>query len=187
MSRFEDRLWAELVEQHGAVLSEQPVLVQTPARRFRRGPVAAVALAIAVALAALVIGLGRGGATSAYAVVTNPDGSVTVTIKELVGVEPANQRLQELGLPVAIPPVRADCPTSQTELRPAPLTVEQSRRTFEPLGGHGAYSIRIDPAAIPAGDTLVLRAYELPSGLIAMRALVVEGPAPSCLAPGPGE
>ena len=55
------------------------------------------------------------------------------------------------------------------------------------MGGNGGYSVRIDPTAIPSGDTLLLRAYELPSGLIAMRALVIEGPAPSCLAPDPGQ
>lgn len=187
MARFEDRLWAELAEQHGAVLAEQPVLVHAPPRRLRRRPLAALALALAVALAALVIALGRGGGTSAYAVVTNPDGTVTVTIRELAGVEPANQRLEELGVPVRIPPALSDCPTSRADLRSAHLTPAQSRRVFEPVGGHGAYSLRIDPQAIPPGDALVLRAYELTPGVTAMRALVIEGPAPSCLAPDPGQ
>jgi hypothetical protein len=185
--RFEDRLWGELVEQHGAVLAEQPVLAHVAPRRVRRGPLGAVALALALGLAALVIALGRGGATSAYAVVSNPDGTITVTIRELAGVEPANERLEELGVPARIPPAREDCPTSRADLQPAHLTPEQSRETFEPVGGNGGYSVRIDPKAIPAGDTLLLRAYELPSGLIAMRALVIEGPAPSCLAPDPGQ
>ncbi len=187
MSRFEDRLWAELVEQHGAVLAEPPALAQAPPRLLRRGPLAAVALALALALAALVIALGRGGGTSAYAVVTNPDGTITVTIRELVGVEPANERLEELGVPARIPPARSDCPTSRADLHPAHLTPEQSRETFEPVGGNGSYSVRINPDAIPSGDTLLLRAYELPSGPIAMRALVIEGAAPSCLAPDPGQ
>jgi hypothetical protein len=187
MSRFEDRLWAELVEQHGAALAEQPVLVHPRPRHVRRGPIAAVALALAAALAALVIALGHGGGTSAYAVVNNPDGTVTVTIRELVGVQPANERLEELGIPARIPPTRSDCPTGSADLRAARLTPAQSRKAFEPEGGHGSYSIRIDPKAIPPGDTLVLRAYELPSGAIAMRALEIEGPAPSCLAPAPGE
>lgn len=187
MSRFEDRLWAELVEQHGAVLAEQPVLVAAPPRRLRRAPIAAAALAVAVALAVLVIALGHGGGTSAYAVVTNPDGTVTVTIRELAGVEPANERLEELDVPVRIPPTTSGCPTSRAGLKAAHLTPEQSRQAFEPVGGNGDYSLRIDPKAIPKGDTLVLKAYELPSGATAMRALIIEGPAPPCLAPDPGQ
>jgi hypothetical protein len=187
VSRFEDRLWSELVEQHGAALVEQPVIVHTRPRRVRRGPVAVVGLALAAALAVLVIAFGHGGGTSAYAVVTNPDGTVTVTIRELAGVQPANERLEELGVPARIPPTRSDCPTSGADLRAAHLTPEQSRKTFEPEGGHGSVSIRINPKAIPSGDTLVLKAYELPSGLIAMRAIVIEGPAPACLAPDPGQ
>jgi hypothetical protein len=187
VARFEDRLWAELVEQHGAVLAERPILVHAPPRRVRRGPIAAVALAVAIALAALVIALGHSGGTSAYAVIANPDGTVTLTIREIAGVQPANERLEELGIPASIPPTRSDCPTSSSHLRSAHLTPEESRKTFEPEGGHGSYSIRIDPKAIPSGDTLVLKAYELPSGAIAMQAAVIEGPAPSCLAPDPGQ
>lgn len=187
MARFEDRLWSELVEQHGAALAEQPVLVTSAPRRLHRGPIAAIGLAVAIALAAVVIGLSRGGGASAYAVVANPDGTVTVTINELVGVEPANERLQQLGVPARIPPVTAGCTTSSADLRSARLTPEQSRKAFEPIGGNGAYSVRIDPKGIPAGDTLVLRAYELPSGLISMKALLIEGPAPSCLTPDRGQ
>jgi len=185
--RFEDRLWSELVERHGAVLAEQPVLARAAPRRVRRGPLAAAALALALGLAALVIALGRGGGTSAYAVVSNPDGTITVTIAELAGVQPANERLEELGVPARIPPTRSDCPTTRADLHPAHLTPEQSRESFEAVGGNGRYSIRIDPQAIPPGDTLLLRAYEEPSGPIAMRALVIEGPAPACLAPDHGQ
>jgi hypothetical protein len=188
MPRFEDRLWNELVEQHGALLAETPAPVPSRRRLRRRAPIAAIALALAAALVALLIGLGKGGGgASAYAVVTNPDGTVTVTIDELVGVEPANQRLQELGVPVRIPPVQPGCPTRRTDLQPAHLPPDRTRDIFEPTGGHGTSSLTIDPAAIPPGDTLVLRAHELRHGVVALRALVMEGAAPSCLAPAPGE
>lgn len=190
MSRFEDRLWSELVEQHGALLAEPAARVPSAppaARRFRRAPAAAVALAMLAALVALVIALGHGGGTSAYAVVTNPDGTVTVTIDELVGVEPANERLEALGLPVRIPSVKAGCPTSRAELKPANVPAGRSRQIAEPTGGPGHYSLRIDPAAIPRGDTLVLTAHEVRPGVIFLRSLVIEGAAPSCLAPEPGE
>lgn len=189
MSRFEDRLWAELVEQHGALLTE-PAAAGVPARAARRRsrwtPAAAGALALAAALVALVIGLGHGGGTSAYAIVTNPDGTVTVTINELVGVEPANQRLQELGVPVAIPPIEQGCLTTRAELRDARVPPDRARGIFEPTG-HGMASLRIDPGAIPPGDTLLLSAREVRRGVIWLRGLVIEGPPPACVAPEPGE
>jgi hypothetical protein len=186
VASFEDRLWSELVGQHGAVLAEQPA--RSPAApRFRRATAAALVLALAVSLAALVIVLGKGGGTNAYAVVRNPDGTVTVAINELEGVEPANQRLQELGVPVRIPPVRSGCPTSRADLQAVHLPPDRTSEIFEPTGGHGNSSLRIEPAAIPHGDNLVLRAYELRPGLIGIRAVVIEGPAPSCLAPEQGE
>jgi hypothetical protein len=187
VSRFEDRLWGELVEQHGALLAEPPARVPSAPRRFRRAPVAALALALVIGLVALVIALGRGGGTSAYAVVTNPDGTVTVTINELIGVEPADERLQELGVPVRIPPIEPGCRTSRAELKSARLSPARSREISEPTGGAGHYSLRIDPAAIPAGDTLVVTAHEVRPGVIWLRSLVIEGPAPSCVAPAPHE
>ena len=183
MSRFEDRLWGELVEQHGALLAEAPARVPSAGRRFGRAPVAAVALAVVIALVALVIALGRGGRASAYAVVKNADGTVTITINELEGVAPANQRLEQLGVPVRIPSVERWCPTTRAELKSARLSPARSREISEPTGGVGRYSLRVDPAAIPSGDTLVLTAHEVRPGLTYLRSLVIEGAAPRCLAP----
>jgi len=190
MARFEDRLWRELVDQHGHVLAAAPAPAAAPAapRRLRRAPVAAIAVAVAVALAALLIGLGRGGSgSSAYAVVTNPDGTVTVTISELIGVAPANQRLRELGLPVAVAEVTKSCPVKPGAVHSADLPPAVSDRISETVGGPGNPGVRVDPAAIPAGDTLLLTAHERRPGLIALRELVIEGAPPSCMPPGPGE
>jgi hypothetical protein len=190
VARFEDRLWNELVEQHGALLAEPPAAIHAPAReprRVRRGPLAALGLALAAGLAALVIGLGSHGGSSAYAVVPNADGTVTVTISELVGVEPANLRLQELGLPVRVAPVQHGCPVSRRQLPYVRLPFDQTRALYETLGGPNGVSLRIDPAAIPHGDTLLLTANELRPGVVSLRGLVIEGAAPSCVAPVPGE
>lgn len=191
MARFEDRLWNELVEQHGALLAEPPAQIHSPARRRGRvrrgGPLAALGLALAAGLAALVIGLSANGGSSAYAVVTNPDGTVTVTVSELVGVGPANERLTELGLPVRIAPVQDGCPVSRRQLPFVHLPPEQTRALYETLGGRGGVSLRIDPSAIPHGDTLLLSAHELRPGFVALRGLVIEGAAPSCVAPVAGE
>ncbi|HXB15114.1 MAG TPA: hypothetical protein VNV44_05150 [Solirubrobacteraceae bacterium] len=192
MARFEDRLWTALVEQHGALLAEAPAApLRAPAvrpRRLRRVPalVAGAATILAIVLA-LVIGLGSNRGASAFAVVTNSDGTVTVTIGELVGVTPADERLQQLGLPVRVVPVTAGCPTVPAQLRQAMLSPEEFRGIYQLAGGEQVASVRIDPSRIPHGDTLILRATERPGGAVALRALVIEGAAPPCLPPSPGE
>jgi hypothetical protein len=68
------------------------------------------------------------------------------------------------------------------------LPPERSRKIFEPTGiAPGDESVRIDPAAVPRGDTLLLSASEQRHGSIALRALLIEGAAPTCVAPAPGE
>jgi hypothetical protein len=188
VARFEDRLWNEIVEQHGGLLAQAPARAPVRPRRLRRrAPLAAIGLALAAGLAALVIGVGRNAGTSAYAVVANPDGTVTVTIRELEGVAPANRRLTMLGVPVRIAAVTADCPAAAHPLKPAPLPLASARRAFEFEGPPGEPSARVDPAAIPKGDTLLLSAAERRPGIVSLRGLVIEGEAPPCRPPGPGE
>lgn len=188
MARFEDRLFAELVEQHGALLAQPPVHAATPPRLLRhRGPIAALGLAIAAAVAALVIGLSHNAGTSAYAVVSNPDGTVTVTIREIEGVAPANQRLAMLGVPVRVAPVTAGCPVTREQLPSVQLPPGRSEQIYRPEPGPAGFSARIDPAAVPHGDTVLLTAREVRPGFVALRELLIEGAAPACVAPVPGE
>ncbi len=192
MARFEERLWAELVEQRGVLLAEAPsAQLRAPAvrpRRVRRVPALAGAAATILAIVlALVIGLGSNRGASAFAVVTNADGTITVTIGELVGVTPADRRLEELGLPVRVVPVTAGCPFDPAQLRQARLSPDQFRGIYQIAEGERATSVRIDPSQIPHGDTLIVRATERTHGVVALRALVVEGAAPPCLPPAPGE
>ena len=112
---------------------------------------------------------------------------MTVTISELVGVEPANERLEELGLPVRAVAVEAGCPVSRRQLPFVHLPPDQTRALYEPIVGPDGVSLRVNPKAIPHGDTLLLSANELRPGFVSMRGLVIEGAAPSCVAPVPGE
>jgi len=190
VARFEDRLFAELVEQHGALLAQPPAHAAAPPRPRllrRRGPIAALGLAIAAAVAALVIGLSHNAGTSAYAVVTNPDGTVTVTIREIEGAAPANQRLAMLGVPVRVAPVTAGCPVTREQLPSVQLPPGQSAQIYRPEPGPAGFSVRIDPAAVPHGDTVLLTAREVRPGFVVLRELLIEGAAPACVAPVPGE
>jgi hypothetical protein len=175
VARFEDRLFSELVEQHGALLVDAPPapLAPAPARRprtlRRRAPALVTAgLALAAALAAIVIGIGsHGGGTPAYAVVVNANGTVTVTISELVGISGADARLRALGLPVRVVPASTDCPTYPGEFPRAHLSYEQMKQIALPSGPYGA--MVITPSAIPQGVTVVIGAREEPASSPALK------------------
>jgi hypothetical protein len=191
MSRFEDRLWSELVEQHGALLADAPpralapIPARAPARRRRLVPVAALGLALAAALAAIVIALGSGGGTTAYAVISNPDGTVSVTIKELVGVRGAGEKLESLGVPVRVVRSEAGCPTRPGQYESAHLSAEQSQRISTLAGPASSASVVITPSAIPPGDTVVIGARALESGpgvgAVGLEVAVYKGATPPCL------
>jgi hypothetical protein len=191
MSRFEDRLLAELVEQHGALLAGAPARVLPPvgrtvrARRRRLVPVAAIGLALTAALIAVVIGLSSGGGTSAYAVVSNPDGTVSVTISDLVGVHGASEKLASLGVPVRVVRSEAGCPTRPGQFKPAHLSAEQSQRISTLAGPAGTASVVITPSQIPPGDTVVIgpRALQSSPGLavVGLETAIYEGATPPCL------
>jgi hypothetical protein len=190
VSRFEQRLWDELVEQHGAMLLEPPVLLQrTPpaAARIRWIPrgrlsIAAFGTALAGVLAALLIGLGGGGAgTAAYAVTSNGDGTITVTIREIAGLEGANAKLSALGVPVRVVPVEPDCQAIDDSSVPAHVSPERLHAILAPIGPPGSASVKITPGAIPSGDTLVLGARQLDAGAIALGDALYEGHGRGCL------
>lgn len=229
MSRFEDRLWAELVEQHGALLADPPAGTLAPERADRIAPAgrigpsdgfasapgsdraaragrearrpagrrrlaaaAAATLTLAAAIAALVIALGSsGGGTPAYAVVQNPNGTISVTINEIVGLQGASEKLASLGVPVRVVPYSASCTTRAGEYPSAHIDSDLAERISTTVGGPGAPSIVITPSLIPAGDTVVIGARSLgPSngGLspIGLQSQIFKGPGPPCLALGPG-
>jgi hypothetical protein len=192
VSRFEDRLWDELVEQHGTLLLDPPPAVvhraPVPAGRVRWAPrrrlsIAALGTAVAGVLTALLIGLGSsgGGGTPAYAVTSNGDGTVTVTIREIVGIEGANAKLAALGVPVHVVPVEPDCPAVGSGSTPDRVSPERQHTILSPTGPPSIASVKVTPAAIPSGDTLVIGARQLNAGAIALGGALYKEPGRNCL------
>src|SRR5689334_7831015 len=105
MTKFEDRLFDDLMSEHRSTLlqMERPVA----ARRRAARPVwltgGAVAATAATAAGFVVFG---GGAGAAYAVTDNHDGTVSVAVSKPSGVDGANAALRKLGDHVAVVPVR---------------------------------------------------------------------------------
>jgi hypothetical protein len=189
-SRFEDRLWHELLERHGAFLAQPSVgFVPLPARgrvapRLRLGPLSGAAGAPAAIISAGAIGLsgGGGGASPAYAITDNPDGSVTVTIRELAATSALNGALVSMRLPVRAVAVEASCTIGAGHYRQLPLTGAGPTPLYRPFMQAGVTGMRLEPSRVPPGDTLLLGVRELSTGTLALEVALYRGGTPPCLA-----
>src|ERR1039458_5871764 len=128
MSKIEDRLWTDLLgepEADRALAARQPSGRRKPARR---APLAVGGLVLVGALLAAVLMLTGGGTSTipAYAVALNPNGSVTLTLNEVLGVKGANEALERLGVRVRIARVEAGCTATAEAIHgPGEPTSEQ--------------------------------------------------------------
>ncbi|HSC04307.1 MAG TPA: hypothetical protein VLC49_13330 [Solirubrobacteraceae bacterium] len=165
MSTFEDRLWSELVREHG----HQMRLPATTVRANHRRPalITGTALATAVAVAAAVL-LFATTSTPAYAVTDNPDGTVTVTLHDVQAITALNAALARDGIAARAIPLTADCPIHGF---PNPMPAGTNPST---------YTITIVPSEIPAGYTAVLAVGENASGQIALAQGAFHSPVPVC-------
>ena len=99
MSKFTDHLWSDLVREHGPSLVRADRAEPGQARLLRRPRVlAGSTLGLAGVGAGLVLALGAATSTPAYAVTTDADGSVLVTINENSALPQANAKLTAMGI-----------------------------------------------------------------------------------------
>ena len=94
MSGYYERLGDALE----AAVPRRAELAARSARLRRRGVGGTAIAVLASACVALAIGGSGGGVPPAYAVTVNRDGSVALSVRELLGVGPANVRLARLGV-----------------------------------------------------------------------------------------
>lgn len=175
MSKFEDRLWSELVLDHGPQLASM-TRIEAP-HRSRRGPAAIGAVALAGTIAAVALTATTGTSPSvAYAVSQSPDGSVTVSIREISGVSGANAQLARLQVPIRVARVEAGCSATGKTL-PIPPTIVSDLALQEREG------LAIQPKLIPHGDTLVISAKPIGSA-VGLSYGLYRGYAPSCVGQG---
>jgi hypothetical protein len=99
MSKFTDHLWQDIAREHGPTLAlaDRPEPGRAPLLRRPR-VLAGSTLGLAGVGAALVLALGAASSTPAYAVTTNSDGSVLVTINQNSALPQANAKLTALGI-----------------------------------------------------------------------------------------
>jgi hypothetical protein len=99
MTKFTDHLWRDLAGEHGATLAlaARPAPGRAPLLRRPR-VLAGSTLGLAGVGTALVLTLGAASTTPAYAVTTNGDGSVQVTINQNSALPQANAKLTAMGI-----------------------------------------------------------------------------------------
>lgn len=151
--------------------------------RQRRTALAAGGLASAGAVVALALTLTAGSSTPAFAVVVHHDGSVTLTVNELIGVGPANARLAELGVRARL--ARRE-PSCTTKARPIPWLPADTPGTISRRTGHETRHAResrllsselararaelrliatlVHPGHGPKGISMTIRANAIPAG-----------------------
>jgi hypothetical protein len=99
MTKFTDHLWSDLVEEHGAILAHADRPEPGRARLLQRPRVlAGSTLGLAAVGTALVLALGAASSPPAYAVTTNGNGSVLVTINQNSALPQANAKLTAMGI-----------------------------------------------------------------------------------------
>ncbi|HEX5308263.1 MAG TPA: hypothetical protein VFW38_04210 [Solirubrobacteraceae bacterium] len=192
MSEFQERLWSELVRDHAAALAcpagvgdpwpQLPILerrrtrlLSLPALRPRH-LAGAVAAALTLAIAVTVATVTSSPSSAAYAVTRHPDGTVTVSLSEMIGVSGADEQLEKLGVPVRVVPIRAGCPVP-TGIVPMPPSLWSKLSHGERQG------ILIQPNLIPAGETLVLTARQV-GPFVGLTTALYKGSPPTCVSPG---
>lgn len=192
MSSFDDMLWSELVQAHSTL--PRAALGRAEGRR-RRSPgrlVAVGAIALVGATMAVLLSMSaQPSAPAAFAITQQPDGSVTLTLSEIMGVGSANQELADRGIPVRIAKVEAGCTATGEIVPPRSYSHERLGEMVEIQRDDGVglsgLTWTIHPSAIPPGDTLLITA-EVVSGsrvpAVASRIGLYHGQAPTCQPPG---
>ena len=108
MTKFEDRLWREIVHKHGADLAE---IEGHQVRRARTRPrvLAGTTVGLALAGVASVLVLSAASSPSAFAVSRNADGTVTVKLQRIAAIHGANAKLAALGIRARLVEVVPGC------------------------------------------------------------------------------
>ncbi len=109
MSKFEDRLWRDLVRKHGADLAQMEKPAAKPPRRARPRLLAGTSIGLAVAGTAAALVLSAASSPPAFAVNRNSDGTWTVSIQKLAAVHGANAKLAALGIRARLVVVTQGC------------------------------------------------------------------------------
>jgi hypothetical protein len=181
MGKFEDGLWAELQREHGQALLQNMARWQSPGTKRW---IAAAAVVTVLGTGALAASAYFGGAPPAYAVVDNPDGSVTLTLREVEAFDEATAELRKHGVRAFAVPMRVDCPLSEYQkMQAVPFWKPGPFPAVEWDPQVDMHQMKIHRDRIPADAKLVLSAIERQNHLD-FYAGFARGEMPACLRGG---
>jgi hypothetical protein len=179
MSKFEDRLWRDLVRKHGADLAQMTRPSAEGAQRARPRLLAGTSVAVAVAVAALALVLSAASSPPAFAVSRNSDGTYTVTLQKLAAIHGANQKLAALGIRARLVEVTQDC-----TVKALPPAAVAAMKVAQSMTGKAAPQVavaKLDPRKIPAGKWQVIPAYRVAGTVHVQKGHLIQGQAPACI------
>jgi uncharacterized membrane protein YgcG len=179
MTKFEDRLWREIVRRHGADLAQMTRPKTKHARRARPRLLAGTSVALAASVAAVAVLLGAASSPPAFAVSRNADGTYTVSLQKLAAIHGANARLAALGIRARLVAVTQGC-TVKT-LPPADVHAMALARSMAGKAAPAVATARLDPAKIPPGTTQVIPAYPVGGAVHVDGSHLIQGKAPACI------
>jgi len=180
MGDFKDRLWRDLVREHGAQLAQTERPPAKHGRRARPRVLAGTTLGLAGIGTAVALALGAASSTPAFAVTRNHDGTVTVALQRIAAIHDANAKLAGSGLPVKLVQVKAGCVAAARAKALAALSKARPQ-SIAPLRWSGR--ARFNPRKIPPGKTLVIAAWPAGKSVHVSPGHLITGSAPACVPP----
>ncbi len=183
MSKFEDRLWRDLVRKHGADLAQMTRPAPKRARRARPRLLAGTSIGLAVAGTAAALVLSAASSPPAFAVSRNSDGTWTVSIQKLAAVHGANAKLAALGIRARLVVVTQGCTVKA--LPPTAVQAMQLARTVASAPKQQVAVAKLDPTKIPPGKWQVIPAYRINGTVHVEKGNLIQGQAPTCFSTVP--
>jgi hypothetical protein len=183
MTKFEDRLFGELITEHGHRL--HAAAKPAPSGRLVRRPVwlATGAIGGVAAATAAIVALGSAPASAAYSVTRHANGAVTVSVLRSSGVAGANVTLHKMHARVRVVRVRPGCRPIGSLPRPKPAphpSVKVASKVTK--NGHRSVTVTLGTAGIPKGDTMILAFSGNPrSGTALGVGGIITGHVPHCV------
>jgi len=179
MSKFEDRLWRDLVRRHGADLAELNQPAAKRARPARPRLLAGTTVALAGIGTAVVLLLSAASSPAAFAVSRNADGTYTVSLQKFAAIHGANAKLAALGIRARLVEVTQGC-----QVKALPPAAVHAMTLAQSMAGKEAPQVataKLDPRKIPPGKWQVIPTYKVAGTVHVDKAHLMQGQAPVCI------
>jgi hypothetical protein len=180
-SRYEDALWDEIVDNHHGELAD----LRLPPPAPRRRPKALVSATVLTATGAgiAVIAISASSTTApAYAVTRNPNGSISVTLRQLSAIADVNARLKALGVRAVVTRTGSRCSSVPTKIvRVSPVRVSPSTTPGHSSSNGPVWQTIPGSTSAQPGVVHVLIAVRSAGGRIALVQGQSNAPVPACV------